>query len=146
MPLTNTLLNEVEKFTAEKRIVKNSIRRKKMNVAVTTLALIPSIAFTLNINHQQQTELIEFKAKQIIEQKSYKTYRERTKGDLVMNNKTNKIDGFKHLTSNPFYSNPNYELLKNIDVKGHLSSDVPYIPIGSLKIKDGHLLKDERKA
>lgn len=46
-----------------------------------------------------------------------------------------------NLNSNPFYKKPNMDLLKEINIKGHLSSETPFIPIEHFKIKDAHLLK-----
>ena len=45
----------------------------------------------------------------------------------------------KDLNNNPFYTKPNYDLLKTVDVRSHLSCGIPEM---KLRIKNADLLNE----
>jgi hypothetical protein len=148
MPNLNTLLSEVKEAETLHLLSKRTKRNFTLNKALSTLSLLASIGMLINMDYQQKNDIIELQTNHIINYKNPSRYIERTKGDLrVSSNKNNKEIGMimKNLNSNPFYEKSNMDLLKNVKIKGHLSSETPYIPIGDLKLKDGHLLKGNNR-
>ncbi len=143
------LLSEVEEVRINHLLTKRSKRSTSRNKTLSTLSLITGLGMVVNLNYQHRTDIIELQAKQIINYSNPLKYKERTRGDLKMNtHKNNDELGIimGNLSSNPFYKKPNMDLLKEVNIKGHLSSKTPYIPVERLKLNDVHMLKGNDKA
>ena len=148
MPNMNTLLSKIDEAEANNLLTKRNKRNSNINKAFSTLTIIAGLSMVVNIGYQQQTDLIEYQTHQINKNKPLLRYKERTRRDLSMNlhkNNDELSNVMKNLNANPFYKKSNMDLLEKVNIKGHLQSKTPYIPIGSLKIKDAHLLKGDSK-
>ncbi|MGM0776897.1 MAG: hypothetical protein ACQEXE_10525 [Bacillota bacterium] len=148
MPAVDMILREVEETQAKHLLSNSNKKNTNVNQAVKTLTIIAGLSMLINIDSHQQLNIIELETDHIINHKHPLRYKERTKGDLVMNNPKNNHEMgniMDNLNTNPFYKKSNMDLLKEIKITGHLTSETPYVPIKSLKLNNGHLLKGDKK-
>lgn len=146
----NILLSEVKIAEAEHLMEQSSKKYIAIKNAFGAISLLLSLNTVLDIDNQHQSDLIDYCIQSIRGdfQKHVKDSIDKGVHQMDTQKQNNVIqmkNVLNNLRANPFYKPSNPELLKNVKIKGHLQSEVPYIPIKSLSIKNPQLLiGDER--